>query len=173
MSNSKLVAGWPGKVATAIATLGPLGTRMSAPGTWGSAAGMLLYSLVFRWFNHTPWVNYLLIALALSAVAIVLCAVAELHMNRKDPGCVILDEFVAMPLVYVGMEGTMATAHYPFVWFFAGFALFRFFDIIKPLGIKKLQKLPGGLGVVADDLAAAVASCGVLHVIAWLVTLLK
>ena len=47
----------------------------------------------------------------------------------------------------------------------AGFVLFRLFDIFKPFGISKLQNLPGGLGCVADDLAAALASCIVLHLL--------
>ena len=51
----------------------------------------------------------------------------------------------------------------------AGFLLFRLFDILKPLGIKKLQDLPGGVGVVVDDLAAAVATCVCLHVGAYFI----
>jgi phosphatidylglycerophosphatase A len=56
------------------------------------------------------------------------------------------------------------------VWvvFVTGFALFRLFDIVKPLGIARLQHLPGGWGVVADDLAAALATCGVMHAAQWL-----
>jgi phosphatidylglycerophosphatase A len=45
----------------------------------------------------------------------------------------------------------------------AGFALFRFFDVLKPFGIARLQNLPGGIGCVADDLAAGAASCVCLH----------
>ena len=48
----------------------------------------------------------------------------------------------------------------------AAFCIFRFFDILKPLGINRIQRLPGGLGVVADDVAAALATCVVLNVIA-------
>jgi phosphatidylglycerophosphatase A len=50
----------------------------------------------------------------------------------------------------------------------AGFGLFRFFDILKPLGISRLQNWPGGWGIVADDFAAALAACGALHLGAWL-----
>jgi len=53
------------------------------------------------------------------------------------------------------------------VVFLAGFALFRFFDILKPLGIGRLQELPAGWGVVMDDVAAALAACGVLHAAQW------
>jgi phosphatidylglycerophosphatase A len=53
----------------------------------------------------------------------------------------------------------------------AGFALFRLFDIAKPFGISRLQRLPGGWGVVIDDLAAALVACAVLHGGVWLWTL--
>ena len=55
--------------------------------------------------------------------------------------------------------------------FVAGFLLFRFYDILKPLGIARLQTLPGGWGVVADDVAAALAACATLHIAAWVRTL--
>lgn len=54
----------------------------------------------------------------------------------------------------------------------AGFALFRFFDIAKPWGIARLQRLPGGWGVVVDDLAAALATCATLHLGVWLWTII-
>jgi len=53
------------------------------------------------------------------------------------------------------------------VVFLAGVALFRLFDIAKPLGIRRLQELPGGWGIVIDDVAAALAACLVLHGAAW------
>jgi phosphatidylglycerophosphatase A len=55
----------------------------------------------------------------------------------------------------------------------AGFALFRFFDIVKPLGIKRLQHLPGGWGVVVDDVVAALAACATLHGGVWLWTIMR
>jgi phosphatidylglycerophosphatase A len=84
----------------------------------------------------------------------------------RDPGCIVLDEFAAMPLVFLGTDGLVTPERLP-VLLFAGFALFRFFDILKPLGIRRLQDLPGGLGVLVDDLAAALAACGTLHALIW------
>lgn len=159
--------GFPGKIATHIATLGPLGMRMTAPGTWGSGAGLLLYSVVFaRYNNLAGWATYLGLAVALIATAIVVCHIAEKHLGRKDPGQIIFDEFAAMPLVFIGAESFLQGAgNYGWAWFFGGLVLFRIFDILKPFGIKRLQNLPGGLGVVVDDLAAAALACGVLHVL--------
>ncbi|MDR3229249.1 MAG: phosphatidylglycerophosphatase A [Puniceicoccales bacterium] len=156
-----------GKIIVGIATLGPLGMRMPAPGTWGSAAGMLFYVLIFKSRNTLDtWASYLGILTAAVLVAIVICGIAEKHFKKKDPGQVILDEFVAMPLVFVGVESFVGKeGNYWFLWMLGGLVAFRFFDIVKPFGIRSLQKLPGGLGIVIDDLAAAAASCALLHIV--------
>lgn len=95
--------------------------------------------------------------------AVGICGEAELRLGKVDPGEVILDEYVAMPLCFLGWSELTLT--WP-AWavLLAGFALFRFFDILKPLGIARLQNLPSGWGVVLDDLAAALVACGGLHV---------
>lgn len=155
---------WPRFLPTAtvlnLATLGPLGRRLPAPGTWGSVAG-LMYFTVFFAGTYGVFGTLLLSTLGIY-VAVAICGEAELRLSRRDPGEVILDEFVAMPLCYLGWP---ALAPYLPNWviFLCGFSLFRLFDIAKPLGIKRLQDLPGGWGVVADDVAAALVSCAVLH----------
>ncbi len=153
-----------GPLFTAIATLGPIGRKLPAPGTWGSAAGLLYVTAFFQ--RLTVAENLIASAIG-AAVAAYLCGEAEIHMGRKDPGEVILDEFVAMPLCFLGWP--LLVHRWP-IWavLLAGFALFRFFDILKPLGISKLQAIRGGWGVVIDDTAAALASCAVLHVLVWL-----
>jgi len=78
-----------------------------------------------------------------------------------------LDEFVAMPLCFLGWQNLTYAVPQRWIIFLAGFALFRLFDIWKPLGIRKLQYLPAGWGIVVDDVAAALASCVVLHLGAW------
>ena len=80
---------------------------------------------------------------------------------------IVLDEFVAVPLVFFGLGGTNGLIAYYGGWpiLLLGFGLFRFFDILKPLGISRLQNLHGGVGCVADDLAAALASCICLHLL--------
>lgn len=102
-------------------------------------------------------------------VAVAICGEAEFRMGRRDPGEVILDEFVAIPLCFLGWPALINPLP---AWaiFLIGFALFRLFDIWKPFGIKKLQDLPGGWGVVVDDLAAALVTCAVMHAgqAAWL-----
>ncbi|MEY2881178.1 MAG: hypothetical protein RLZZ15_3558 [Verrucomicrobiota bacterium] len=153
--------GWPTPLVVALATLGPIGRRLPAPGTWGSAAGLLWVAGAF-WWPQLGLGCTLALVLASAYAAVAICGEAELRLGKSDPGEVILDEFVAMPLCFLGVP--LANGPLPAwgVWL-AGFAVFRFFDIAKPLGIRRLQALPGGWGVVVDDLAAAVATAGTLH----------
>ena len=150
-----------------LATLGPVGCKLPAPGTWGSAAGLLWVGAVFPWLQLGLGCT-LAVCLASGYLAVAFCGEAEIRLGKKDPGEIILDEFVAMPLCFLGWP--VLAAAWP-VWavLLAGFALFRFFDILKPLGISRLQDLPGGWGVVIDDTAAALVACAALHGIVWLV----
>jgi phosphatidylglycerophosphatase A len=153
----------PGSFVLACATLGPLGRRLPAPGTWGSAAGLVYFTVLF--YPLGPLGYVLLCAVGLY-LAVALCGEAEFRLGKKDPGEVILDEFAAMPLCFLGWTRLLPTLP---VWgiMLAGFALFRLFDITKPLGISRLQDLPGGWGVVIDDVAAALAACVTLHLAVW------
>ena len=98
-------------------------------------------------------------------LAAVVCGEAEIRLRRADPGEVILDEFLAMPLCFLGWR-LLAGQGWP-VWgvLLAGFALFRAFDILKPFPLKHLEQLPGGFGVVMDDVAAGAAARIVLAVL--------
>jgi len=153
----------PTKLVVNIATLGPIGRKLKAPGTWGSLAGLLYFLLFF--FDLHP-VGYVLLMLVTSYLAVAFCGEAEFRLSRKDPGMVILDEFVAMPLCFIAWR-TLTPVAPKWAIFLAGFALFRLFDILKPFGIRKLQDLPNGWGVVIDDLAAALAACATMHLIGW------
>jgi phosphatidylglycerophosphatase A len=136
---------------------------MPAPGTWGSLAGLLYFALFFQ--QASVGLTFLVSAVG-AYLAVGLCGEAEVRLGEKDPGKVILDEFVVMPLCFLGwrsLTGALPT----WAVLVAGFALFRLFDIWKPAGIGSLQRLPGGWGVVADDVAAALAACATLHVAVW------
>jgi phosphatidylglycerophosphatase A len=159
---------WPRALPTrwvvGVATLGPIGMKLPAPGTWGALAGML-YFLVF-FYSLPLGISLLLTAVGLY-LAVAFCGEAAVRLGRKDPGEVILDEFAVMPLCFLGWR-VIAAAGWPLwvVWL-AGFALFRFYDILKPLGIRRLQDWPAGWGIVVDDVAAALATCLTLHLLAW------
>lgn len=164
----------PSSTVLAAATLGPIGRKLPAPGTWGSLAGLLYFTVFFHplgGLNGWDIAKVLFFSAIGAYLAVAMCGEAEFRLGRKDPGEVILDEFVAMPLCFLGWHALVGPLP---AWavFLVGFALFRLFDITKPLGIRKLQDLPAGWGVVVDDLAAALAACGTMHLAkyVWLVT---
>lgn len=156
----------PTRMVMAFATLGPLGRIRRAPGTWGSLAG-LLYFTVF--FVQQGWFGTLIFGGFGLYLAVAMCGEAEFRLGRRDPAELVLDEFMAIPFCFIGWR-VLTEAAPPWAIFLTGFALFRLFDITKPLGIRQLQDLPEGWGVVADDLAAALATCLTMHVAAilWL-----
>jgi phosphatidylglycerophosphatase A len=101
------------------------------------------------------------------ASAVWICGRAERALEAHDPPSIVLDEIVALPLCYVGWliaESThgalpepVQLLRHPTAWIvIAGFIAFRFFDVRKPWPIRQVQSLPGGFGVVADDVLAAV-----------------
>lgn len=135
-----------------------------APGT----AGALLATLV--WLGLSYWVSpYCL--LWTTVIFILLFTVAGVWAaNRlepywgEDPSRVVVDEMV-------GVWVALLAAPAGYVWYAAGaFALFRLFDIFKPLGIRKMEQLPGGIGVMMDDILAGVYSFVVLLAIRWTIS---
>ena len=98
-------------------------------------------------------------------VGIPLCTAAANQIGKKDPSAVVYDEIATMPIVYFLLPTADLTR--PWVWV-AGFLLHRFFDILKPPPCRQLERLPSGLGIMSDDVVAAVYACGVLHLLIWL-----
>lgn len=154
-----------------VATLGPLG-RLRAPGTWGSAAGVLWWALVVRLAHNKGWYHEVAFDCLVVLMAILLCGVAAVIIGKKDPSEVILDEFAAMPLVFLFNPYVYSGTKSGLLFVLLGFLLFRLFDITKPFGIKALEQLPGGFGIVLDDVMAAIYANLALHGIAWLWALL-
>lgn len=150
----------PQSLVVNIATLGPLGFLGKAPGTNGTLAGLIFYTVFFYGLSFD---FFFLLEILFIYLAIAFCGAAEIFMRKKDPGQIILDEFVAIPLCFIGTQPIMDRYG---VWLIIllSFCLFRFFDILKPLGIRQLQKLEGGLGIVMDDIAAAIATCVSIHI---------
>tara|TARA_A100001037_G_scaffold68349_1_gene60821 strand:+ start:5933 stop:6400 length:468 start_codon:yes stop_codon:yes gene_type:complete len=78
--------------------------------------------------------------------------------NDKDPSKVVIDEWVGMWITLLFLPNS-------FAWFIVGFLVFRYLDIFKPFGIKKFERIPGGLGIMMDDIAAGIFGCIVLNLI--------
>lgn len=129
-----------------IATCGYLGYAPVAPGTWGSAAGLLVFFAV-RSTGSTA-VELAVIA-ALFAVGVWSGTQAEHHFGGVDPGPIVMDEVVGMLITLALLPVNLAGA-------IVGFVIFRVLDVVKPWPSAGFEKLPGGLGVMADDGMAAV-----------------
>jgi phosphatidylglycerophosphatase A len=129
-----------------IATCGYLGYVPVAPGTFGSAAGLLAFAAIRAW--GSPAIE-LAVIVFLFAIGIWSGNVAEKHFGGVDPAPVVLDEVLGMliTLAFIPVNVTGAIV---------GFLLFRLFDVIKPWPANRLEALHGGLGVMADDAMAAV-----------------
>jgi phosphatidylglycerophosphatase A len=131
------------RLAVAIATSGGAGYFPIAPGTVGSAVGVVVYFLTRHW---TPTSQVALLA-GITIVGVWASHVAARHFDKEDPGYVVIDEvagqLVTLLLLDVGLAGAIV-----------GFLLFRIFDIIKPWPARRFEDLPGGVGIMADDLMA-------------------
>jgi phosphatidylglycerophosphatase A len=135
-----------------------------APGTFGSLVGLLWFGLLVS--SERLWVLALgtLCGIALS---VWLCGRAETILGQKDPGSIVLDEVVAVPVCFISWIGIVIwrNGSFPALPDFFGprtwlptlgvFAAFRIFDIAKPWPVRSSQALPGGWGVTIDDLLAA------------------
>jgi phosphatidylglycerophosphatase A len=146
------------RFAVFLATVGYAGYFPIAPGTVGSAAGLVVYLLV--WWSQSPIVEVGLIVV-LFAAGVWAGTTAERYFGGIDPGPIVLDEVVGMLItlafIPVGLSGAIA-----------GFVLFRIFDVIKPFPARRLEALHGGLGVMADDAMAAVYANVSLRLALWL-----
>jgi phosphatidylglycerophosphatase A len=136
------------RLAVFLATAGYSGYFPIAPGTVGSAVGLVVYAAI-RWLNPPYVAAELAVIVCLFAAGVWAGTTAERYFGGIDPGPIVLDEVVGMlltlALIPVGVTGAIA-----------GFVLFRIFDVIKPFPARRLEALHGGLGVMADDAMAAV-----------------
>jgi phosphatidylglycerophosphatase A len=146
------------RLAVFIATVGYCGYFPVAPGTVGSAAGLVFYLLV--WWSQSALVEVGLIV-GLFAIGVWAGTITERYFGGIDPGPIVLDEVVGMLItlafIPVGVAGALA-----------GFFLFRIFDVIKPYPAGRFEQMHGGLGVMADDAMAAVYANASLRLLVWL-----
>ena len=150
-----MMAFLPDRYVISACTCGPVGRVAKAPGTAGTALGIALYTVLFF---PLGLMGEILLSLVLVFLALLFCDEGERRLRKRDPGEMVLDEVVAVPLCFLGLKSSMHATGGIWLYMLAGFALFRLYDILKPFGIKGLQKYPGGVGVVVDDLAAAIAT---------------
>lgn len=145
--------------ATLVATFFGVGLIRPGPGSWGSAATVVLWWLVAGGIAP-EWQPIAALGLAALAVAVGIPAATQVSRasGLKDPQFVVIDE-VAGQLI------TLVAA--PVAWksLLLGFILFRGFDIVKPPPVRQLEHLPEGFGIVIDDVGAGIYALAVMQVL--------
>lgn len=126
-----------------------------APGTAGSALGVLLYAALMRAGGHWATAGA---CLAVSVVGFWAAGISEAHFGAKDAGPVVIDEIAGQLLTLLFLPPTMRMM-------VVGFLLFRLLDILKPFPARRLEALPGGAGIMVDDLVVAVYANLVLQIV--------
>lgn len=147
-----------GRAAVFTASLGGIGMLPIAPGTWGSLIALAIGLWLVPHFDPRVWLVVLGISLA---GAIPVCSAAERALARTDPSAVVLDEAWGMLAILAVLPWLVAS----WVWWLSAFLLFRVFDIVKLPPARQLERLPGGWGIMADDVAAAAQTVLVLWLI--------
>ena len=146
--------------ARVISTWFGCGLAPWAPGTFGSI-GALLPAMAVRSVVPLNGIEVAACGMLLFAPAVWAADVTAADLGAKDPGLIVVDEVVGQWITMAGATHLNWRS-----WLF-GFVLFRAFDITKPFPIRKLESLPGGLGIVADDALAGVYSALVLFLLGW------
>lgn len=145
------------RLIRALATVGFLGDLAPAPGTTvGSLAGLLLFIVCFG----TSW--QLPLGVLLTLVSFPVCGLEARRRHERDPGAVVLDELVGQwwALQILAWSGVPKQ----FFWLTLAFLVFRLLDVLKPPPVGTAENLPGGLGIVADDLVAGLLAGGLVSV---------
>ena len=145
--------------ATAVATFFGIGRMRPGPGSWASAATVLLWAGLVH--QLPQWLR-IPIAVDIAVLAIAIGIPAATRVARasavKDPQSVVIDEVAGQMIALIAV---------PLAWktFLAGFILFRAFDIVKPPPIRQLEKLPEGTGIMLDDVAAGIFALMAVHLL--------
>ncbi len=149
------------QLAVSLGTGMGIGFAPKAPGTFGSLLGPPLVIATQQFELPLPVLSIVIIAFCLLGIPI--CSRASTALGKHDPGQVVYDEISAFWLVFLPQLVTGT----PITWREAigGFVLFRVFDISKPWPVSRLERLPGGAGIMADDLAAGLMAAAVLFIL--------
>lgn len=141
-------------VARLIATAGGAGYSPFAPGTCGTAVAVpLVWAL-----SSVPLVGFVAITVVVTVVGIWAASVSDAFWGTHDSGRIVIDEVAGY------MVTVLFVARDDWAFLLLGFILFRLFDIVKPPPVRWLDKnLPGGTGVVIDDIGAGIYGCAAMY----------
>jgi len=147
-----------------VGTFFGAGRLRPGPGTYGSAAALLLWYLAAHLMHPAPValaVGTAFGALAATAIGIPASTLVARESGREDPGFVVIDEVAGQWIALIAIRPDWAHAALALV-------LFRLFDIWKPWPIRRLEQLPAGTGIMLDDVAAGLLALGVgLALVGW------
>ncbi|QAT17301.1 Phosphatidylglycerophosphatase A [Candidatus Velamenicoccus archaeovorus] len=143
-----------------LATFFYLGEMPFAPGTWGSAGGMLLYLAI----GAETTIGHVCAFAAVTLIGFLVAGRAEGVFGTRDPKPVVIDEVAGIFLVFLGLRLT-----WPVI--LLGFILYRLFDILKPPPARRLERLAGSAGIMLDDLLCGLYAQAVLRLVGLLVKL--
>jgi phosphatidylglycerophosphatase A len=149
---------FPKLIATALG----VGFLPLAPGTWAAILAVILWLPLYLWAAPAVTFGVTLVATVLLSIAGVWASnVAERYWG-KDPVVACVDEVVGQ---WTAMLPILTVATYPWWEVLLSLVLFRIFDIFKPFGIRRLENLPGGWGMMADDIAAGALAAVIILII--------
>jgi phosphatidylglycerophosphatase A len=141
--------------AWAVGTFFGTGLMKPGPGTYGSVAAMLLWVVAAHvWGGVGLAVGTAIAAAAATAIGIPAATIVAREAGREDPQFVVVDEVAGQWIALIGARPDWAHA-------LVALALFRLFDIWKPWPVRRLERLPGGWGIMLDDIAAGLLALGV------------
>lgn len=159
MTENRQIPFWRMGIAVWLTTGAWVGFVPMMPGTVGAIWGIPL-----AWYlAQIPSVfTQILIIGILVGVGIPICTIAARIIGRKDPGCIVWDEIVTVPMTFLFISPHLMRNAWILLM---GFILHRVFDISKPPPARAIEKLPNGTGIMLDDCVAGVYSCIALHLI--------
>lgn len=143
-----------------IATSFGAGFSPVAPGTMGALVAVAVWYPLALWLDYCTlqWVLVGLIAV-FTVLGVWSATVSERYWG-EDPSRVVMDETVGE---WIALLAVPVTQHWG--WVIAAFVLFRFFDIVKPLGVRTMEKLKGGYGIMGDDILAGIYAAMVMLIV--------
>ena len=146
-------------IVLAVSTFFGVGFLPLIPGTFGSIAGLSVYFLL-----KNSGINYLLFTCILIIIGFISSNAAEVILKKKDASCIVIDEVsgILLSLMFLPYDLRLVVI---------GFFLFRIMDTLKPFPAGRLQNLKGGLGVMSDDIVAAIYTNIILQVVLRLASL--
>jgi len=124
-----------------------------APGTFASLIAALLFKFIL---SSWPWPAFAGLIVLFFCLGLPAATSFSRQIGHKDPHEIVIDEVCGQWIAYAWIPGT-----WPLV--LIGFLLFRIFDVLKPFPIRRLERLPGGLGIMADDVLAGIYAALALH----------